>query len=80
MLPGDTIISEQADAIELAALAERDLLQRKLDEAELSPQEREVFELSATLTNQEIADKVGRSANQVGVEKHRAIRKLRNVS
>lgn len=47
--------------------------------AGLSPREMEVFKLSATMGNGEIAQAVGRPAKQIAVEKHRAISKIQRA-
>src|SRR5215203_6140658 len=49
------------------------------NEAGLSPREQEVFQLALLLENHEIAEKTGRSKDQIGVEKHRAIKKVRQA-
>jgi hypothetical protein len=68
------------DGQDLFELAERALLPRMIDAGRPSEQEREVFELSGTLMNKEIAEELGRSENQVAQEKFRAIRKIRRAA
>jgi DNA-directed RNA polymerase specialized sigma24 family protein len=52
----------------------------KIARAGLSKQERQVFLMARTLTPKQIADRLGRSSGQVGVELFRARKKYAAVS
>jgi len=65
---------------ELATFFDNEELRSLIKKAGLSAQELEVFRLSAELKNKEIAEKLGRSQNQVAQEKFRAMQKLRRVA
>lgn len=61
---------------ELMAFAHRELIARKRHAAGLSQREWESWALGELLGNQEAAEVLGRSPNQIAQEKHRANRKI----
>ena len=65
---------------ELAAFFDKEELSSLIKKAGLSAQELEVFRLFTELKNKEIAERLGRSQNQVAQEKFRATQKLRRVA
>ncbi len=78
--PGPEGVLMHADDQEAVAFASRELLTQKMFEAGVTDQEAESFEASVRLgSNEAASEEVGRSAGQVGVEKHRAFAKLRRV-
>jgi hypothetical protein len=78
--PGPELLSEllsrHADALELAAFADRELLARRIQNARLSSQELESLWYGNLLGDREAGAFLERSANQVAQEKLRAIKKI----
>jgi len=75
--PGSERLLEHTDELELAAFAVREQLARMPENTGVTEQEWEAFVLGTVLGNQEAAKVCGRPANQVGVERSRALKKLR---
>jgi hypothetical protein len=61
----------------VAAFAAREVLARRAYDAGVSEQEWEAFWAGTLFGNKAAAEIFGRSANQIGQEKHRAEKKLR---
>jgi hypothetical protein len=75
--PGPEHLLGHADELGLTAFADRELLEWRAQEANVTEREWESFVLGTLYGNQAAAEICGRSANQVGVEKFRAENKLR---
>lgn len=72
--------TQRVDERELTAFAKRELAARRMHDAGLSPQEIASFAFGTIFGNKEAAEILGRPANQVGVERNRARKKLRSAA